>query len=186
MNDQLTSMRIFLKPGLFIVSLLLSLLIYGWLDGQLHLLFLVNCLSLVAFSISLIYYMRKSTLANYERTLFIFSVFYGAIFIILYKFISFHYNEDYYVFSNVDAALYQRMGRLLSNEPINLQLRYLETNWGYDDFGAFLLSSLLYTIWDSPFNFAVFYLFIGAFTTVCIYRIGKQMMPPKYAFLAGL
>jgi hypothetical protein len=186
MNDQLTTTRKFLKPKYYVLGFLLSILIYLWFEGEHHFLFGVDLLALVSFAAIINRFLRNKEQFNYERLLLLYTTTYASIFIVLFKFVSFYYSEDYYVFSNIDAALYQRVGRQLSNESFQAQLNYLTRNWGTDDWGAFMLSSLLYTIWDSPFNFAVFYLLIGVSTAILVFRIGCRIMPEHYAFLAAL
>src|SRR5690606_31405748 len=95
---------------------LLSILIYLWFEGEHHFLFGVDLLALVSFAAIINRFLRNKEQFNYERLLLLYTTTYASIFIVLFKFVSFYYSEDYYVFSNIDAALYQRVGRQLSNE----------------------------------------------------------------------
>tara|TARA_Y100001958_G_C21245129_1_gene574635 strand:+ start:3573 stop:4694 length:1122 start_codon:yes stop_codon:yes gene_type:complete len=100
--------------------------------------------------------------------------------------ISYYYNGNFFVFSEADAVFYHEFSQRLTNlsalDALGLFLLYSN----FDDFGAILVISTLYKIVTSNLIVNFFYLIIGVFTSILIFRIGRNFMSQKYAFISAL
>ena len=112
--------------------------------------------------------------------------FYSLFFVIAFNAISYYYNGNFYVFSESDAVFYHEFSKRIVNLSFwdGLNLFLLQAT--FEDLGVILIISALYKIVASNLLLNFFYLLIGVLTSLLIFRIGRNFMSQKYAFLSAL
>ena len=112
--------------------------------------------------------------------------FYSLFFVIAFNAISYYYNGNFYIFSESDAVFYHEFSKRIVNLSFwdGLNLFLLQAT--FEDLGVILIISALYKIVASNLLLNFFYLLIGVLTSLLIFRIGRNFMSQKYAFLSAL
>lgn len=135
----------------------------------------------------LIWYSQGETNSYSEKELFIavllYSFFLGGIIISMSYFF---YGGEKFLFEDPDAVFYYREGIRTQDLGFVENTKRIVTKFGFDDWGALLFSNIMLSIIPSFFFMNIFYLLIGAITTVLLFRIGKYFMPESYSFMAAL
>ncbi len=135
----------------------------------------------------IIWFSRNERIHYSEKTLFIIVLIYsfllsGLIIVISY----FFYGGEKFLFEDPDALFYYKEGLKTEDFGFIENAKRMLSTYEFDDCGALLFNNFMLTIIPSSFfvNFA--YLVIGAITAVLLFRIGRCIMPDKYAFLSAL
>jgi hypothetical protein len=112
--------------------------------------------------------------------------FYSLVYVSLFNVISYYYNGNFFVFSEIDARQYHLVSLRMVTMPVLDSITYVLKLWKYEDLGAVMIISTIYRIAESNLALNVFYIFVGIRTALGIFNIGKSFMSVKYAFLAAL
>ena len=149
---------------------------------------LITPFTVVAFVTQLLLLMsfsRDENASYSDKTLFI-TVFFYNLLLGLLTIIVAHYYGDEFLFEDPDAVFYYKQGIKSADIGFIENAKRIINTFGFDDWGALLVSSVLMYIIPSAYFMNAFYVFIGAVSAVMLYRIGKYFMPDTYAFLASL
>lgn len=111
---------------------------------------------------------------------------FSLFFIVSNNIISYIYNKDYFVFSFADAGTYHFEALEMNKLPIGQGINLFMSNWSFEDIGAVLVISTLYRLVESNLIVNAFYLILSLFTGLGLYKIGRYLIPSKYAFFASL
>ncbi len=114
-----------------------------------------------------------------------FVFFYSLVIVTLFMLLSYYYEGNTFLFSNVDSRLYEQYSFRMKDMPFGESISYIANYFKFDDWGAFvMMSSLLRIIPDKLFiNFC--FLIFATISAVKMYSIGIRFMPKKFAFLAA-
>lgn len=135
----------------------------------------------------LLMYSSKKALNYYSKWNLIFIVFIFSFFlVVLYNFISYVYNNNFFVFSEVDALTYHNESLEMASRSFIEGIKYYLSFRDIDDLGAVLISSSLYRLIESNLFLNFFYILIGLITVLGIYRICSHFLSKKYAFVCSL
>ena len=110
---------------------------------------------------------------------------YSFLVVTVYNYISYSYNNNFYVFSVADAVTYYQKGSEMASMPFTKSINFFLSFRGIDDLGMPLLSSMLYKICDSILFLNLFNIIFGIISSFCIYRISSHFMRNQYAFLCS-
>ncbi|SFV70606.1 hypothetical protein MNB_SV-13-1005 [hydrothermal vent metagenome] len=112
---------------------------------------------------------------------------YTLIAVFMQNFISYFYNDNYFMFSDSDAMLYHTKAiKMVSMPSLNSAIDYYLTDMDTDDLGMVLVLYPLYHIVQSNLILNFFYLFVNMITALSIFKIAKNFMTEKYAFLSSV
>jgi hypothetical protein len=111
---------------------------------------------------------------------------YSLLYIVTYNIISYEYNQNYFVFSEIDAVRYHIESFQMSSRSIINGINIFLSRYTYEDLGVVLVISMLYKIYASNLIVNLLYFALSLLSSVGLFNIGKQLMPGKYAFLASL
>lgn len=135
----------------------------------------------------LIWFSREESSHFSEEELFftvlIYTSILGGLLIVLSYF---YYGGEQFLFEDPDAVLYYKEGLRTIDLGCLENANRIVTKFTFDDWCALLFSNFLLSLIPSFFFMNVLYFFIGAFTSVLLFKIGKSIMPESYAFLAAL
>ncbi|NEW61433.1 hypothetical protein GSY74_09080, partial [Sulfurovum sp. bin170] len=172
------------------IYLIISILLYSILaqDSSTKYL-LISFLSIYSFlSYFAVLSLNNSDFNSHTKSVLAMEVFvYSFIFVAAFNYISYFYNNNFFVFSESDAMGYHKYAKLMVNmsslgESIEFYLEY----WDPDDLGMVMLLYPLYLLSESNLMLNVFYLFIGVITALSLFSISQHFMTKKYAFLSAL
>lgn len=112
--------------------------------------------------------------------------FVSFLFMALNNYTSFQYNNNFFVFSEVDAGTYHLFSSMLAQKSFGDAVNYGLSQWQFDDLGAFLIVSTCYRVVESNLAVNLFYIIIGVFSANAIFRICLNFMSRKYSFICAL
>lgn len=108
------------------------------------------------------------------------------LFMALNNYTSFQYNNNFFVFSEVDAGTYHLYSLIMAQKSFGDAVNYILSQWHFEDLGAFLIVSTLYRLIESNLIVNLLYIIIGVFSAVAIFRICLNFMSRKYSFICSL
>jgi hypothetical protein len=134
-----------------------------------------------------ILYINITNIKTYTRTILTLEVFiYSFVFVAGYNYISYFYNDNFYVFSESDAMGYHRYAQdMVAMSGIRKAIDWYLQTWETDDLGMVMILYPLYHLSESNLFLNLFYIFTGVFTALGIFSISKNFMSIKYAFLSA-
>lgn len=134
----------------------------------------------------LLYFSRDTDIEYSAKTLFSVVLSYTFLLGILFILLSLYYDGDTFVFNKADAMFYYRESMKVTELGLAGVLKYIVMRHDFDDWGALFFDSMIFYILPSKLFINIIYTFLGAISSVYLYRIGKKFMPDTYAFLAAL
>ncbi len=162
---------IFIMPGLnmdmidiYVLNLFTVLLYFFVLDGQL--------------------FQPRSWYTEGRLLRIIF--FYGLFYLVAYNFISWIHTQNFFVFSAVDASTYDGEAAIMATKSFWGGIHYCLEEWDFSDLGAPLVISTVYRIYASNIMVNILYLLLALFSGAGLFKLGKMLMPVRYAYLAAL
>jgi len=126
---------------------------------------------------------RDGFYSKYNLSIFI--AIFSLLAVISYNYISYLYNDNFFVFSEADALTYYKFSLRMSQMPFMEGVTYYLKYYSYDDLGAVLIGSLLYRLVDSMLILNFFHVICGLITALAMYSISTHFMSPKYAFICA-
>ena len=168
----------------------LSIFFYSLLilksNGEYQLLIALNIFTMLSYA-SILYANSHFNVRYYRKKyLFIELFFYILLFICFNNFISYYYNNDFWVFNKGDALFYHHEVLKILFMPFDKAIdSYLE-HMGVDDLGMILILYPLYYIVESNLILNALYLFVGLITALSIFNISSHFMTKKYAYLSAI
>ena len=100
--------------------------------------------------------------------------------------ISYYYTEDTFLFSKGDAMFYFSNAQRFADSTLEEGLRYITSNYEFDDWGGLFFSGFLINIWPEKEIVNVAYLFLGMIGSLYLFWTGRLFMPSRYAYQASL
>ena len=150
------------------------------------LIYLISVLSFISYYI-ILYFNSKNNEKNFKRIYLSLEIFfYSFLFIFIYNILSYYYNSNFFVFSEADAIHYHKNTIELLSMPIGKAIEHYLSYMSFDDLGIILILYPLYHITESNLILNLFYLFGGIISSLSLFRLSKNFMSFKYAFLSSL
>lgn len=168
----------------FLLGVIIYILFVLTISGDLTGIHIFNISVFLAYSF-LLYYSINGINYNSKNLIILVSA-YSVFIVAMFKFLSFIYNGNLFVFSEVDALHYHNESLEMIKRSFAEGIIYIYNIWSLEDLGAVLITSTLYRIVNSPLILNLFYVIIGVITAVKMFNIGQRIMSPRYAFLAAL
>lgn len=144
----------------------------------------ISALNFVAFFLVINTFLngvKGSYLANLLVLFFI----YSSFFVSLNNFASLHYSGNYFVFSEIDAVYYHNNAIQIKNYGIiNGFAEYLSKTH-FENFGAVIVLSFLYTIVQSNLILNVFYVILSLLTVFLMYKLCRFYMSEKLSAICS-
>lgn len=169
-----------------ILSALLYLILRPRLDFQFLSIYLVSILSFISYYFVLQSQLFKSEQFYTKKRLLQIVFFYGFFYISIFNLLSYVYNDNFFVFSEVDAGTYHVESLKMISKTFSEGIDYILSEGTFEDFGAVLVISTLYRVIESNLVVNIFYLFLSLYTGIGLFKIGQHLMPNKFAFLSAL
>ncbi len=138
-----------------------------------------NNVFLLAYGFLLLYMYRNPGVFDRESSLLTLVGFYTAITSICINAISYHHTGNYFSFSEIDARLYDELARRLQFDSDGL--RYVTSTYNFDDWGAIVMTAVVYYFYESNVALDVFYWMLGVLTARYLYRLSKNFMSSSMA-----
>ncbi len=137
--------------------------------------------------VMIIWFSRNERIHYSEKTIFISVLIYsfllsGLIIVMSY----FFYGGEKFLFEDPDALFYYNEGLRTEDLGFIENAKRMLSSYEFDDCGALMFDNFLLTIIPSSFFVNFVQIAIGAITAVLLFRIGKRIMPDRYAFLSAL
>ncbi len=167
-------------------SILLYLVLFTRLDVQFLSIYLVNIFSIISFFFILQSQLNKSEQFYSKRRLAQIIFFYGLFFIFIYNLLSYSYRSNFFVFSEADAEVYHLEAQKMIQKTFGDGIHSFLSEYSFEDLGAVLVISTLYRVVESNLFVNGFYLLLSLFSGIGLFKIGKYLMPNKYAFISAL
>ena len=121
-----------------------------------------------------------------EQELFLVVFFYGLLLAGLIISCSHFFYGDEFLWEDPDGVFYYEEGMKSRHLGVLANMHRIVTRYGFDDWGALLLSALAMYVVPSSFFMNFLHVLTGAVSALLLFRIGKRMMPRSYAFMAAL
>ena len=114
-------------------------------------------------------------------------IIYTILAIFMEDFISYFYNNNYFMFSDTDAMLYHTKAvRMVQMPSLSSAIDDYLKDMGTDDLGMVLVLYPLYKLVESNIILNFFYIFVNLITAFSIFKIAKNFMSQQYAFLSSV
>lgn len=167
-------------------AILLNLILITKLDFDYILIYLFNICSIFAYYFTLESQFYKPLSHYNTKQLSSIVLIYSLFFVFTLNFISDHYNQNYFVFSEVDAMVYHFESIQMISAGYTQGMSRFLSFWGYEDLGAVLVISTLYRLVESNLIVNFFYIICGLISSLLIFRIGQGFMSKRYAYMCAL
>jgi hypothetical protein len=150
-------------------------------------LYLTHLFTFFSFFAILAYYGNKKDYNFSKINLAIIVFLYSLLIVIINNAISAYYNDNYFVFSEIDPVTYNKLAKSF-NEKNSLEEAFdsLSLIFDFEDFGAVFVIAMVYNIAESNLIVNLLYVILGVFTALGMYNISAFFMNKKYAFLCTL
>ncbi|MES2132263.1 MAG: glycosyltransferase family 39 protein [Bacteroidota bacterium] len=170
----------------FIYGTLLYLFFIPVIKGYNEIIFAINYFSLFMFCAVAFYLSKKDELFFTAKHLGVIVFLYSVFHIFIYNVISYYYNNNFFVFSEADALLYDYEASRMSNMGLINGINYYLHRHESEDLGIVFILSNIYRFVESKFAYNFYNAIIGTVVAVHIYKICKYIMSDKNAFLCAL
>ncbi len=112
---------------------------------------------------------------------------YSLIFVGLYLLLSFYYAGDTFLFTYIDARVYERTSFRMKDMGFFEALDYVSHIASYDDWGAPMSMALILKVVPSKLFLNFCYVIMNTMTALLVFDMGKMMgISKKYAYIASL
>lgn len=156
------------------------------LIGDNDLIFWVNFLGLLFFYLLILFCMK---FGSYNEIQLVFWVFlYNIVFVLLNIYLFYLYTGEIFEFTGSDSHSYHLFASEYSKLPLIEGIKKFTsfTKYSFDDTGYVFYLSTLYSIFNSPLICRIFNVLLNTFTVILLFRIAKNFMHVKYAFIASM
>lgn len=112
---------------------------------------------------------------------------YSVVFVILYLLMSDYYVDNTFLFSEADAKTYEKGSFELLDVPFDGWVAHkVKGGANFDDWGASMTMSLMLHIIPSKLFVNFCYILLDTVSGLCLFKMGKTIMTPRYAYMAAL
>lgn len=176
------SIRSFILLGIFLYSIF-----FVYWENSFSYYNVLNAFTFVCYAfILLICANRKESFYNSRRLCLIVFV-YSIIFVGLYLMMSDYYMGNTFLFSEVDAKVYEKHSFSLLNLPFHRWIHYLQgQSLGFDDWGTPMTQAMIFHIIPHKLFLNFVYVLFNTIGAVLLFKIGQVFMNEKYSFIAAL
>ncbi len=169
---------------------LCCLLTFGWiacmLYRQLDLMAAGTLLAFVSQMSLLLFFSKENRYIYSGKTLFLVVFLYSFMLGVIFMSLSYIYDGDTFMFSKFDAMIYYRESTKAYDEGFFPNMALIIKRYSFDDWGAFFFDSLVMSIIPDKFLLNFVYMFLGALSSVLLFRIGRYYMSDAYSFVGAL
>lgn len=163
----------------FVFGLLLGLYFVFRVADDYQSIYLLNQIFFLLYGgVLLFMYRNPGFFANESSLLWLIAV-YVAIVSTSINTISFYYTGNFFSFSEVDARLYDDLGRRLQFDGD--AVRYITSSYSFDDWGAIFMTGLVYAVGESNLSIDVFYWLLSILTARYMFRLSANFMAFPWA-----
>lgn len=122
-----------------------------------------------------------------SRRLWLTVFIYSAIFVTLYLLLSYFYEGNTFLFSNVDARKYERYSFRMKDMEFVKAIRYISRIWDYSDWGAPMSMALMLKLVPSKLFVNFIYILMNTISSLMLFDMGRIIgMSKKYSYIASL
>lgn len=176
----------FVKSYMIVAGLLYTVF-WFFTSGYFLPLYILHIFTFIVYALIIMFFvqLREERFSGNTRlplTVFVVSF----LFMALNNYTSFQYNNNFFVFSEVDAGTYHLYSLIMAQKSFGDAVNYIHSQWQFDDLGTFLIVSTLYRLIESNLVVNLFYIILGIFSAKAIFRICSNFMSRKYSFICAL
>lgn len=170
----------------FIFTLIVYLLFFIKVDTKDIAIYLFNFTLFISYFLlidnTLKFNLNKFNKINLKRTVFL----YSFIVVGFFNLLSYIYNDNFFVFSEGDAMFYHLEASYMSNLSFIDSINYYLKVRSIDDLGTVIFISTLYRFIASNLLVNIAFIFLSIYTSVAIFKISKNFMDSRFAYLAAI
>lgn len=175
--------KLYLLIGIVLFMILMAIWHLPYVPYNLLVIFTFLAFSAVIFKSI---YLKEHQFTNKRLALTVF--FYSLIFVVLYMALSLFYTGNTFIFSEVDARLYEELSYSIKDLTHEEALSHLSSyeEFGYDDWGAPLTMSLMLNILPYKEFVNFLYIILNTISTCMLFAIGKNIMDNRHSYIGAL
>ncbi len=163
----------------FVFGLVLGLYFVFRVADDYQSIYLLNQVFFLLYGGVMLFMYRNPGIFARESTLLWLIAVYVAFVSVSINTISFHYTGNFFAFSEVDARLYDDLGRRLQFDVD--AVRYITASYSFDDWGAIFMTGLVYSVWESNLAMDMFYWLLSILTARYMFRLSANFMALPWA-----
>jgi hypothetical protein len=167
-------------------AVILYILVIPGLNMSMGGIFVLHIVTVIFYFFILDYQLFKPKYWYTSQRLLRIIFFYGLLYVVAYNFVSWLYKGNFFVFSEVDASRYDVESQAMVIRSFWDGIYYYLDAYDFSDLGAVLVISTLYRVAVSNLIVNVFYFVLALFSGLGLFKLGKMLMPVRYAYLAAL
>ena len=169
-----------------LASILLYFILSPKVSGEYLLITLFAIFSFISY-FTILYVNSSINVKFHTKTYLGIEVFiYSILFVAIQNLISYHYTNNFFMFSDSDAFTYHLKTIDILHMSFENAIKHYLNSMSFDDLGIILILYPLYHISESNLILNFFYLFVAVITALSIFRLSENFMTKKYAFLSSL
>lgn len=147
---------------------------------------MTNIVMFTAFAVLLYKSTREPETFYTQRHLFTTVFFYTLCGVAVMFALSYSYNGNTFCFSERDARLYYDNALKMAKWSFSDIMTYLSRYWEFEDWGGFIVPSMLMHLIAAKWFVNLVNVFIGSLTALTLFDIGTKIMSRRYAYMATL
>lgn len=115
-------------------------------------------------------------------------IFFSLVFVSLFMLLSYYYTGNTFIFSEIDARVYEELSYKIKDLPKKDIIGYLTIfgNFSYEDWGAPIAMSYFLKIIPQKEFINLIYIILNTISACMLFSIGKSIMRKKYAYTGAL
>lgn len=171
-----------------IVGILLYVTLFTYWKNSLTFFNVINVLTFLSYVLILYICLRNDKLFYTNKNVVLITFLYSLFGVGIYHHLSEYYTGNTFLFSEIDARIYETMSNKLFKMRIDEWIPYLRRNkqWSFDDWGTPISMALMLNVVPSKLFINFCYVIMNAVIAYCLFSIGKNIMSKQYAFMATL
>ena len=185
MNVQITMLSKTIRAYLFIGLTSYLIIFLYWLNS-INYYNILNTTVFLSYAYLLWICVNKEDEFFNSRRLWLTVFVYSMVFVSLFLLLSYYYTGNTFLFSYVDAKIYERLSFRMKDMGLSEAINYI-SHWIYDDWGAPMSMAFILKIVPSKLFLNFCYVLMNTVTALLMYDMGKMFdMSKKYAYMAAL
>ena len=185
MNMQASMLSKMIK-AYFVIGIVSFVLIFIYWLRSVNLYNILNMATFLSYAYLLWMCVNKDDAYFTNRRLWLTVFVYSLLFVGLYLLLSNYYTGNTFLFSYIDARVYERYSFHMKDMGFGEALKYI-SRWSYDDWGAPMSMAFILKIVPSKLFLNFCYVLMNTIIALLMYDTGKMLgMSRKYAYMAAL
>jgi hypothetical protein len=168
------------------MSLILNAFLIVNLDIDFLLIYFFNISMIVSYYYVLNNLINKPVQYYHKSKLTAIVGFYSFLAVVGFNTISYYFNQNYWVFSEIDAGTYHIESTYMASQSFGKGVDYFLSAWGIEDLGAVLVISSIYRVVESNLAVNFVYILLGVLSSRMLFDIGANFMSKRYAFIGSV